>query len=269
LNPVARLCFSAAAALAVASFGFARAANAQTINIPNAGFLSWNSCYGAPGASNALQYACDGSLDGNPRVLAASFQVPKTTPPGAPPKTFQAYTGEVFIKIRPSTSGLLPDYWRISGYLIVPGTGDPCRVGAVTFAGTGPGITDPVHCADWYSSDPSFSGLVLSWPPAADYLWVDSGFSIGSNRTLAEGTKYSAGAVLFDPVPDGCAGCEQEMCIELVSIQLVGEHGFPILNLTGSNSTSVVTWQGSIPGICFGATPAHNRTWGAVKSMYR
>ena len=267
MNPVSRLCFSTAMALAVSFFGFARIADAQSLNISNAAFLSWNSCYGAPGASNALQYACVGSLDESPRLLVASFQVPKTTPPGTPPKTFQAYTGDAFIKIRSSTSGLLPDYWRISGYLILPGTGTPCRVGAVTFAGTG--ITDPVHCADWYSSDPSFIGLVLAWPPAPDYLWVDSGFSISSNRTLTEGMKYSAGAVLFDPAFDGCAGCEQEMCIELVSIQLVGEHGVPILNLTGPPSTTFVTWQGPIPGICFGATATRNRTWGSVKALYR
>jgi hypothetical protein len=54
----------------------------------------------------------------------------------------------------------------------------------------------------------------------------------------------------------------------LNSVTLYDFEGVVLEELTNPLDQSFVTWQAGIPN-CPGATPAPNRTWGALKAMYR
>jgi hypothetical protein len=87
---------------------------------------------------------------------------------------------------------------------------------------------------------------------------------------------------------DACAGCDLGACIGFVGAKLMRSatvpHGYlppgEVIILPAALVDQVVTWQGgagiAIPNYlgagwtyCPGATPARNRTWGAVKAIYR
>jgi len=67
-----------------------------------------------------------------------------------------------------------------------------------------------------------------------------------------------------------CAGCLQSACIVLKSVTLCGPNGSPTYLLTNPLLRQHIVWQdpAQLAG-CPGATPARDRTWGAVKSLYR
>lgn len=64
-----------------------------------------------------------------------------------------------------------------------------------------------------------------------------------------------------------CPGCEENACIVFNSLHLT-LHDLTVTELDVPLDRNFVTWQGELPD-CPGATPARNRTWGAVKTLYR
>ena len=69
-----------------------------------------------------------------------------------------------------------------------------------------------------------------------------------------------------------CSGCQDGACIVLNSTLLTQPAGVGDYLLTNPLNRNWVQWQGGagdVPGGCPAATPTQNRTWGAVKSLYR
>lgn len=66
---------------------------------------------------------------------------------------------------------------------------------------------------------------------------------------------------------DACAGCSSGACIVLQECYLQQPAGQPLYRLTTPISNVVTFNNGTLD--CMGATPTQNKTWGAVKGMYR
>ena len=276
MNPNARLSFAVAALLAVASFGFTPAhAGYPEISVEAPLFLSWNSCHGSPGAAGNLSYACDGSLDGNPRHLVVSFQLPTNYPP------FTWESSTIYLKARTLDGSALPDYWRIEGIhvpFLLPAL---CRPG-LGLVESGAGVVDPNHCPSWWQNRTAFDGIArpdrneLADPATNDMtiegamFWSDVDGGRGA-VTFPAGTRLSDGAFTLELASNGCGGCDQPMSIEIVRLDLdtnaiTTSGAYPHYILTpGSGSSASVTWQGGGGG----TVPVRNRTWGSVKATYR
>jgi len=271
------LLFAAAGLLAVASFCVPSDASASRREVQNANLMmAWNSCYGTAGAASNLHYACDGSNDGIPLNLVFSFELPSAYP------TYHWAQSMATIRIRTSDGSALPDYWRIQladygGCRPAIGTISP---GSYGFTAFGAGVVDADHCASWYDGAPNFSpalsGVSMAYPPTAgsDRIKVEaaSPANYGTDPndpygvTYPAGSKLSAGAMVFDTAANGCAGCQQEMTFEIVSMNLEACCGLDYYVLYSSGGPgSSVSWQANTNG----PTVVRNRTWGAVKSLYR
>jgi hypothetical protein len=65
-----------------------------------------------------------------------------------------------------------------------------------------------------------------------------------------------------------CSGCTTPMCLLLNQITVLGSSSSYSIYLPRANN--LITWQSSDPYVCAHlSTPAHNHTWGQVKSLYR
>jgi len=280
MNPNTRLSFAVAAALAVASFGFTPAhAGYPEVSVEAPLFLSWNSCHGSPGAAGNLAYACDGSLDGNPRHLVVSFQLP-TNYPAYP--SFRWESSTIYLKARTLDGSPLPDYWRIEGIHMPFLLATLCRAG-LGLTESGAGVVDANHCASWWENRTDFDGIArpnrneLADPAITDRVsiegamfWSDVDGGVGA-VTFPAGAKLSDGAFTLELASNGCEGCDQPMSIEIVRLDLdtnliTTSGAYPHYILTpGSGSSASVTWQGAGGG----TVPVRNRTWGSVKALYR
>jgi hypothetical protein len=217
--------------------------------------LAWNACLGSATASEYVAYACDGSRDGIPFRLAMSFKLPNAV----------MTWGTLAIVEFQSPDGSLPDYWRLYS------TG--CRGGILTASsgGAAAGICSPAWPAGVQT--PLVSASNASTSTVLAQVLIATGDACNT-YPLAPGT-YSAGQVLIDPILDvdtgfgACAGCAKEICIRLRSVEVLAPCAGPELILTGPADRDYVHWQGPTPGLCAGATPTRNRTWGAIKAIYR
>ena len=227
--------------------------------------LRWNACLSDGGAINK-NFACNTNLGTN--VLVGTFE---TKPAGLA----QTSGNEVVIDLG-SASAVLPAWWQMKN----AGT---CR--ATSLAMNFTVSATAVNCADWAQAQsaggigaynigvrgPNTARVVaaIAVPPSALQDLVGGqeyfSFNLTINNTKSVGT-------------GSCAGCSDPVCIVFNSINLTT----PVLQnnvlLTGpSNSTDAdfCTWQGGAgvvvggtPG-CGAATPTQNKTWGAVKALYR
>lgn len=68
-----------------------------------------------------------------------------------------------------------------------------------------------------------------------------------------------------------CGGCDAPVCIVMNQLTIGQPAGMGDYVLQSAADRNYVTWQGGdIGGAgCPIATPARNRTWGAIKSLYR
>ncbi len=99
--------------------------------------------------------------------------------------------------------------------------------------------------------------------PQDGYLLVGDGLSEYAVCKLNIARSKTIGAA-------PCAGCTTGACVVLNEIKLVQPSGAPggDSRLTAPAGNDFVTYNAGAP-VCPGATPTHNRTWGAVKSLYR
>jgi len=110
--------------------------------------IAWNDCIGQPSAAQNLDYACDGSRDGNPFKLVVTF---------TPPADLTKFVGaQVYMEVR-TASSLLPDWWRVA-------TGE-CRDGVITFPGSRAGIGSGATgaCVNPWGYSPVTTGGGYAW----------------------------------------------------------------------------------------------------------
>ena len=242
--------------------------------------LSWNDCIGLPGAAQNLDYACDGSRDGNPFRLVVTF-----TPPS---DLVQFVEIDVYLGVR-TAFPTLPDWWRL-------GPGE-CRAGGMVFpgsrAGIGTGATgaciDPWASADnagggfQWSSEMEFacSRFFCSAYPTSGSGALTIAFARDTSVPLQAGQRYLIAPSLIDPAdphvdPDpSCVGCATPACLFVNAVELVQIAGqIPpqqdIYYMTETSERQYVTWQNGGGGNgCPIEVPVRRTTWGAIKAIYR
>lgn len=229
----------------------ARAAGAAEL------WLTWGECAAGGGTSLALP-SCSNTLA--TATLVPTFQV------DAPIDSVVAM--EIVVDV--VTDGAsLPDWWRFEP----GGCNSGGLVANVDFSAQG-ACTDP-----W-----SGAGLAMAqawWPgqPRGGAnqarLVVTSAIPAVGMATLLAGTPYYGANIRFSlqrgSGPAACAGCAGGACLVLNSIQLIRLPGSSPetvdLYPSGGATSGWAAWQ-NLQAPC-SAVPVRNRTWGALKSLYR
>lgn len=217
--------------------------------------LSWNAC-GAAGATNRT-FACNTNTGVN--VLVGSFITPAGT---------AAITGEEIVLTLASTSEPLPAWWMFKN----AGT---CRQTA--FAINADFTAGVAGCEDYFAGQaiggvtlfnpnviPGFNAraqMVAMFSYADVFGMPDPNIEYGAFRLVFTNAK-TVGA-------GSCGGCSTPMCLVLNRITILQPTGLGNFDLYAPLNSNIVTWQGGdLATVCYTATPARNRTWGGVKSLY-
>jgi len=235
--------------LAALCCGFAATASAQGVN------LSWLDC-GASGVADRT-FACT-SNTGNNDMYASVVA----------PTTLTQFVGIDVVMDLISATNPLPDWWSLNS-----STG--CRTSSLTM------VSD-------------FSASTSGGAACTDFFQGGGGGGIGAYRVGEGGITNRARIVAFWAVPvegtldqtetymfrlrvnnartvgtGACAGCLDQVCIVLNSINLAQPAGVGDYFMTGppAGGRDFVTWQGA--GANCALVPTKNKTWGQVKSLYR
>ena len=243
--------------------------------------VAWHDCIGLPSAAQNLDYACDGSRDGNPWKLVVTF---------TPPADLTKFVGvQVVMKV-----GVVPCRRRspTGGASVLGNAGRGDRVPG-SRAGIGTGASGA--CMDPWASAGNVNGG-YEWDSDTGTHWASFGGYIGEYHpgygllklaiardteiALQAGQRYLLPPILLDPVanpasdPDSaCAGCEAGACLfvyEVDLFQTAGTATYDRYVLTRPVERAFVTWQsGQIGSECSNAVPTRRATWGNIKALYR
>lgn len=235
----------------VAVAAFAASANAGGLN------MSWDAC-GAAGVVNK-NFACDVNTGADQFVLSV-----------VPPTNLTAYTGaDVNVDILMGSASL-PAWWQFTN-------AGSCRIASLS-ANIGPATLGT--CADPYGGL-GFAGIAayrtfttINPTPAPNRSRIVLSAALFFPTALSSTQEYFIANVVINHANtvggSACAGCATPACIlfsECFLRQSVGVGDHFVNNTAVRNH---VTWQGgAVSGGCPAATPAENRTWGSIKSMYR
>jgi hypothetical protein len=228
-----------------------------TSNAAAGGFnLAWNDC-GAAGATNR-SFACDTNNGDHDFYL--SFE-----PEFA---IHQLVGGNPFIDIQAGSPNL-PDWWQFKN-----------TFGCRSLNMTAPVIT-PASCADTWKGQEQpavVAYLVTANTPtlAANQARIIGSVAIPQSAAVpaTPGTEYHLMAIRINSgktVGAGaCSGCATPVCLSFALLTL-SEAPATTYTLDSALYNSYITWQdgGATGNGCAGATPALNRTWGQLKSIYR
>jgi hypothetical protein len=151
-----------------------------------------------------------------------------------------------------------------------------CRPSALTVSTSIPPAA--VSCADTWAGavTTTFTGGYVPDGPYSEGIGIIVALPDGQTEALVPGVEYFAFNLLINSGltvgPGACSGCDVPACVAWrgMEIQQPPNPGGPTVYLAGGGEY-LVTWQSaSLTSYgCRLATPALNRTWGAVKSLYR
>ena len=216
--------------------------------------LSWTAC-GASGLANKT-FACNVNT-GAAEMMVASYVAPAGT---------QGITGmEAVIDLQSSTA-TLPAWWQFKN-------AGACRQTALAVAPNGAACD-----GDYWAGQASggVSAYITPYAAAANRARLLIIYAVPS--TLAapvdadiEYFAFTASVSHAKTVGSGsCAGCSDPVCIVLNEIKLTQAVGVGDFRIQNAATRNFVTWQGGVvSGGCPAVVPTQNRTWGAVKSLYR
>ena len=203
--------------------------------------VSWDDC-GLAGSVNQI-FACD--TNAGSHLLVASFI--------APPGIDSLIAIFADLEFRPG-SGILPNWWSLAS------AGD-CRAGSLTaqfdFSGRS-------ACIDYWATH-AIGGINISPQPNLLVLRVGVALDdVHRGRPLVAGTEYYAFGIAVDNAKtagaDYCPGCQGNGEFVVVDRFSLVTWNLMFYDLPVSSRNRVI-WQSD-------PLPAHNRTWGAVKSLY-
>ncbi len=242
----------------------ATSVHAQGIN------LAWNNCLGQPGAAANVEYACDGSRNGDPFRLVASF---------VSPADLQAFVGiQMVISLETMFASEGPhlapmtDWWRL-------GAGE-CRDGNLAFPGSMDGIGTGATgaCQNPFLGASIGSGFQYTYSSSNPALVrLDMAIARDSPIALTKGQHYVAGVITLDTFGDMpaegvaiCAGCCEKRAMILYDMELFQEpNQVPpqqdIYYLGMAATRQYVMWQEHEACV----TPTRRVTWGGIKAAYR
>lgn len=221
--------------------------------------LYWDDC----GGGTDMTFTCTANT-GARFPLVATFIAPV-----AIPDYFSSTTTLELI----SDGTVLPDWWK--------GGAGECRQGS--FVSSDPGAAGLAGCANAYEGVGLFSAVVgyqSNWngDPRRASITYDAARSEPSPNPIAAGQEVIASMLEITRTKTtgtgACAGCARPVCIVVkqIVVQTASGGTFILHNPPGPAGAQYVTWQGGVTGPgndCPNATPARNRTWGEVKSLYR
>lgn len=216
--------------------------------------LSWDAC-GSDGVV-LKEFACD-------RNTGAHVVLGSTRPYTDLPAVV-GMSAELDLVV-PSTGW--PDWWRF----FVEGA---CRRASLSATFLDPAFGAGV-CADPWQG--RATGIVMSYLLESSWyglarLQLSSALPTGDSVAVAANEQIYLFTVRFDhqlTVGSGaCTGCRLPVCILLRRVTLHQPIGVGDYTYNGPDERDNVFWQSSsLPSGCFVAT--RNRTWGAIKGMYR
>jgi len=224
--------------------------------------LSWNDCAASLAGGLSATSACTSNTE-TTKNLYGSYALP---PGGA-----QAIAGNDIVMDIDVAGSALPCWWnftvspRSAGYAMTFNT--PCA--------DAPGV----GILDYWSSIPggpsgSASAMLVSGRPTRIRITATVAVDPAQARPVTDGIEiYSFTFQLkFDAAVGTCTGCLTPACFMLRLIR-VTQSGYPDIELTYPSSRDFVVWQSaavSAPGCPpVDDTPVLNKTWGAVKALYR
>ena len=218
--------------------------------------LSWNDCTASLGTNVFVTSACNSNTE-----AANSLYGTFVLPPGGVP----ALSGNDIVIDVLSCDATVPCWWnftvapRTLGYSMNFDTvcPDAAGVGILDYWGTIPGGPGGGAIAQLVPARPRVIRIIGT-------VAVDE----AKAQPVPDGVEvYSFTFRLkFDATVGTCTGCATHADIALSRIQ-VYQVGLPSIDLTTPSTWNVVGWQGGYPN-CI-TDPVANKTWGAVKALYR
>lgn len=226
------------------------AAFAQGVN------LYWNDCGGGTNAAINQTFACDTNV-GDPLVMFLSVVSPYEVP------QFVAVEASVDVLV---SGGSLPPWWQL-------GAGQ-CRDGAMR-ATCDPNEFGTPACPDiWDGAQPISVYQVTSAPVTWAFRFrFAAAVQYPSPISTAEvGQELVVGLVRVtrdkSTGPGACDGCLAGACFVAEQVKLMQPAGLGDLLLTSPATNNWVQLNGGIGWQnCY--VPNVNRTWGAIKTLYR
>jgi hypothetical protein len=234
---------------ALLAFGASMAFAAGGLN------LHFDGCAADGGASSAV-FACN--VNTGQEVLFASIVLPADMP------KFLGSSAIVDVLVEAPS---LPDWWRTAA--------GQCRANAISMSFDASILVTP-NCADIWNSQPNLAVFQVQQflhGPSSVRLNGGAAVPAGSEIALvADGvTELNVARVVINHTKTtgvgACDGCLAGACIVLQECYLQQPAGMPLYRLSTPISNVVTLNNGSLN--CTGATPTQNRTWGAVKGLYR
>ncbi len=216
-------------------------------------------CGAGPSSTSSITNAC--TSNGGSFSLYGSVIVPSALP------LFVA-SGQI-LDIQTS-QGALPSWWDFA----------VCRAGAIAgnfggaAGGLGNGACGGATIWDGQAAPTGFTGVQPGVNGAAR-MRINSGAAVGASFSLGADGTTELGVInyqIFKTSSTGstCPGCSFGACLVLneINLQQSDNTVTVITNAIGSNH---VTYNGTDAGtpVCPDGVPTRNRTWGAVKALYR
>ncbi len=225
-------------------------------------YLNWDDC-AAGGVVKDKTFACGSNL-GNVQVYCSAI-VPADMP------SFAATSAIVDVTVDGAT---LPDWWLTNS--------GQCRQNAISMTFDPTALAGGFNCWNIWHDNPNLSVFAVQQGTnvqghSANQVRLNGGAAIpaGSEYDVPnDGAELIISKVIINftkTINTGaCAGCDVAACLvfnEAKMQQPAGIGDYTVTNAAETNS-NYVTWQTN-PTNCPLSTPALNRTWGAVKSLYR
>jgi len=251
---------------------------AHAVENPGINF-AWNNCLGVGDAASNINYACDGSRNGQPYRAVFSFVQP------VPIDSFVGVQGTLDFTAGTPT---LPDWWTLA----VSGAGPPgpdCRDGNFDYPASFLGVGDASCMNPWVNAHTG-GGWAFWYQNKADNPWTPTpwpgygrirfAFARDTTTHLDGGGHYIGGVFTIDTWKDVdtgeavCSGCSLPACLAMTELSIYQVSGSPpqdIFTFNAPATRQYITWQGGNVGGngCPGAVPVRRATWGSIKATYR
>lgn len=221
-------------------------------------YLTWGDC-ALNGAGQTVEaFSCDTNVGSHTLVCGLTVGTPIDSVLGI----------EVVVDLQHSAP-TLPDWWALAG--------SDCRAGALR-GDTNFGTLNT--CVNFWQT--TVAGGLLSYTAGMPRGGVNQarmvfGFSVPSNQPrvlLANEMYYAARIVLDNRATSTCDGCSGAACLVLNSILIhrpPRPEGVPttdvLVTAPGFAEANWAGWQTTTANCQ--AVPVRNKTWGAVKALYR